>query len=275
MCPASEDGGDVSARGVIVQAAGATGRGRRKINADAFLVDEAAGLLAVADGMGDNPHAALVSRTALTVVREPFDAAWSQRPIADRFAGEASVRLARGLAMANRRLYERRKNEPLCKGATFAGVVVCRDYIYVAHVGDSRVFLLRRATGELAQLTQDHTIMGDLLARGMLQAAAHARDADVLTRALGKRAIMEVQASAAPWAPGDVVLACTDGLSDFVHVEAIRGVLAGATDAENAAQRLVHTAEELGGRDNATAAVGVNAGSVECRRQSGTHARRD
>ena len=259
MCPAGEDGGKVSARGVFVQAAGATARGRRKINADAFVIDEAAGLLAVSDGMGDSPHAALVSRMALAVMREPFDAAWSQRALVDRFAGEAAVRLARGLAMANRRLYETRKNDPLCRGATFAGVVVCRDHIYVAHVGDSRVFLLRQATGELAPLTEDHTVTSDLVARGMSQAAAaHARDADALTRALGKRGVMEVQPSAAPWAPGDVVLVCTDGLSDFVHVEAIRRVLTGATDAESAAQRLVHAAEELGGWDNATAAVGVN-----------------
>jgi protein phosphatase len=259
MCPPGEDGGDVSARGVFVQAAGATARGRRRINADAFVIDEAAGILAVSDGMGDNPHGALASRMALAVMREPFDGAWSQRPLADRFAGEAAVRLARGLAMANRRLYETRKNEPSCRGATFAGVVVCRDHVYVAHVGDSRVLLLRRATGELVQLTADHTVTSDLVARGMSQAAAaHARDADALTRALGKGAVMEVQPSAAPWAPGDVVLACTDGVSDFVHVEAMRRVLAGATDAETAAQRLVHAAEEVGGWDNATAAVGVH-----------------
>ena len=259
MRPASDRGRAMSAPGAGIQAAGATTRGRRRINADAFLADEAAGLLAVCDAMGDEPHSALMSRIALAVLREPFDQAWSQRPLPERLAGEAVARLARGVAMANRRVYEVRTTEPRWRGTTFAGVVVCRDHLCFAHVGDSRIYLLRRATGELARLTEDHTVMSDLVSQGMSHhSAAFARNSDALTRFLGNRATMEVPSDVVPWTPGDVVLVCTDGLSDFVHPEAMRRVLAEATDAAQAAKRLVHAAEELGGWDNATAAVVLN-----------------
>jgi PPM family protein phosphatase len=248
-----------SARSLAIEAAGATTRGRRRINADAFLIDEAAGLLAVSDAIGDEPHSALMSRIALAMVREPFDLAWSQRPLAERFTSEGTARLGRGIAMANRRAYEVRATERRCKGTTFAGFVACRDHICIAHVGDSRIYLLRKATGEVAQLTEDHTVMSDMLARGMLrEAAVLAQGADALTRVLGKRAAVDAWPVVVAWAPGDVVLVCTDGLSDLVHAEAIQRVLASATDLGEAVRRLVDAAEELGGWDNATGIVGRN-----------------
>jgi PPM family protein phosphatase len=263
MRPERERDRAMNARGAVLQAAGATSRGRRRINADALLVDEAAGLLAVSDAVGDGPHSALTSRIALALVREPFDEAWSRRPMADRFASEAAARLTRGVAMANRRAYELRKSEPECRGATFAGIVVCSDHLCIAHLGDSRIYLLRRTREELAQLTEDHTLMADLLSGGWCHdIVARMPDADALTRALGKRAVAEVRPSIAPWGPGDVALVCTDGLSDLVHASAMQRVLSAATDAQQAAQRLVDAAEELGGWDNATAAVLINKGSA-------------
>jgi PPM family protein phosphatase len=257
--PENERGTAMSGRRLSIDAAGATARGRRRINADAFLIDEGAGFLAVSDAVGDDAHSAQMSRIALVLLREPFDDAWSRRPMAERFASEAAARLARGVAMANRRAYELRKSEPECRVATFAGIVVCSDHICIAHLGDSRIYLLRRTRDELAQVTEDHTVMTDLLSRGWYDdIAARMPDADALTRALGKRAVVEVQPSIAPWGPGDVALVCTDGVSDLVHAEAIQRVLTEATRAQQAAQRLVDAAEELGGWDNASAAVVLN-----------------
>ena len=257
MRPKNERGPAVTAPSLAIDVAGTTARGRRRTNADAFLIDEAAAFLAVSDGIGDEPDSAMASRIALALVREPFGPPWSARPLAERFASEAAGRLARGLAMANRR-----ETEPGCRGATFAGVVVCCNQLCVAHVGDSRVYVLRRATGELEQLTEDHTVFRDLLSRGLSHdSASFERNSDALTRALGKRATVKVSPEAVPWTPGDVALVCTDGLSDFVHPEAMRRVLTEATDAKQAAQRLVQAAEDLGGWDNATAVVGSHLGA--------------
>jgi protein phosphatase len=274
MRPERERASAMNAPGAVLQAAGATSRGRRRINADALLVDEAAGLLAVSDAAGDGPLSALMSRVALALAREPFDDAWSRRPMAERFASEASVRLARGVAMANRRAHELRASEPRCRGATFAGFVVCGNHLCVAHLGDSRVYLLRRAKDELEQLTEDHTVMADLLSRGVCHdIAVRMSSADALTRALGKgRAVVEP--SVVPWGPGDVALVCTDGLSDLVHAAAMQRVLAEATDVKAAAQRLVDAAEELGGWDNATVALALNLsaefrGPARARRNAG------
>jgi PPM family protein phosphatase len=259
MCPEYACGTTMSARSLFIEVAAVTARGRRRVNADAFLVDEAAGLLAVADAMGDNAHSSLMSRIALAMVREPFGAQWLLRPFAARFAGEAAERFQVGVARANRRAYEVGTTEPRCGGTTFAGVVVCGNHLCIAHVGDSRIYLLRSATGELVQVTEDHTVMNDLLSRGMShESAARVQNADALTRALGARAAVEVRPSVAAWAPGDVALVCTDGLSDWVHAEAMLRVLTEATGAQQAAQRLVDAAGDVGGWDNATALVARN-----------------
>jgi PPM family protein phosphatase len=240
----------------VLQAAGATSRGRRRITADAFLIDEAAGWLAVSDGVGDEPDAAMASRIVLAVAREPFGRPWTARPCANRTGTEAAARIERGLAMANRRMVEVQETEPSCEGATFAGVVLCWHELCLAHVGDSRIYLLRRATGELVQLTEDHTVYRDLRSRGEThESATWARGSEALTRAVGRRPTLKASSDVVPWTLGDVALVCTDGLSDFVHPEALRRVLTEATDPKQAAERLVQAAEDVGGWDNATAVV--------------------
>jgi serine/threonine protein phosphatase PrpC len=165
-------------------------------------------------------------------------------------------RLLRGVVLANARVHELRAAEASRFGTTFAGVVVCARHLAVAHAGDSRAYLLRGATGELVRLTEDHTVMGDALWQGVPhETAAGLPNANALTRALGRRPGVEVRPSLAPWAPGDVAVVCTDGVSDFVHVEAMTRVLAEMTDVEEAARRLVAAAGDLGGWDDATVVV--------------------
>ncbi len=249
----------MDARSLGIEMAAATIRGRRKTNADAFLIDDAAGILAVADGMGDEERSALVARLALAAVRERFSAPWSQRPAAERSVSEATERFVRGILLANQRTYEVRTPEAKPIGTTFAGLVVCGDFVCIAHVGDSRAYLFRRATGDLVRLTEDDTVMSRLLQRGMSQEeAARAHNADALTRALGTKPAVEPQPSVAPWAPGDVALVCTDGLSDGVHIEAMTRILAETIDVQEAAERLVDAAGDVGGWDNATVVMGRN-----------------
>jgi PPM family protein phosphatase len=246
----------VDARSLGIEVAATTSTGRRKINADAFLVDQAAGLFAVADGMGDEEGSALVARTALDAVRERFGPPWSHLPPADRTKDEAVERFLRGVVAANERAYELRRPEPPRIGTTFAGVAVCGDGLCLAHVGDSRVYLVRGATGKRARLTGDHTLLEELLRRAVPRGVAEAvRNANALTRAIGAKPAVEVQPFGARWTEGDVVVVCTDGVSDWVDAAAMEGVVARMSGVEEAASRLVAAAIAAGGWDNASVVV--------------------
>jgi serine/threonine protein phosphatase PrpC len=236
-----------------LEVAAATHVGPRRTNADAYVIDEAAGFLAVADGVGDTPRSRFVAQMALAAVRELFGVPWSLLPPAERAAGHAAERLVLGVLQANGRLRTQRRTERQTTATTFAGVVVCGDRICVGHAGDSRVYLLRAATGRLTKLTEDHTILNDALWRGVpYDVAVELADARALTRAIGTRYVLEIRPLVTWWAPGDVVLMCTDGVSDEVDVAAITRTLSSCGELGDAAQRLVELANEAGGRDNAT-----------------------
>ena len=246
----------MDARSLGIEVAGATSAGRRKINADAFLIDEAAGLLAVTDGMGDEDRSALMARTALDAVRERFGPPWLSLPLADRTKDEAVERFLRGVVAANDRAYALREPQPPRIGTTFAGVAICRDGLGVAHVGDSRVYLLRGETGKRARLTADHTVRSELLLRGVPRdVAAEVPQAHALTRAIGTKPAVEVQPFGVRWARGDVVILCTDGVSDWVSAAAMEDALAGVASVDESARRLVDAARDAGGWDDATVVV--------------------
>jgi protein phosphatase len=239
-----------------IEVAAATHAGGRRVNADAFLIDEAAGLFAVGDGMGDTPRSAAVARMVLGAVAELFLAPWSLLPPGERSADEARERLIHGLAQAQGRLYMpgRRPEERI--GATFAGVVVCGGALCFAQVGDSRAYLLRRSKGQLAQIKEDDTVLGEALARGVPYAvAAGLPHAHAVTRMLGATSEVAPLPSARRWEPGDAVLLCTDGVSDRVEAEVLACFLLDAGDAGEAARGIVGRAVGAGGSDNATALV--------------------
>lgn len=253
---ASESRGPMLAE-MQIDAAAATDTGsHRKANADAFLVDLGAGLLAVSDGMGDTPRSGAIAKMALEAVRELFLSPWCQLPPAERWAGEAAERLILGVMQANGRLYAPGRTERPRLGTTFAGVVVCADRLCVAHAGDSRVYVLRASTGRLTKLTEDNTIINEALWGGMAWArAAELPNARALTRAIGLTPALVLRPVVQRWAPGDVVLACTDGITDWLDDTTITQTLVDCDVLETAAERLVRRALLAGGRDNATAVV--------------------
>lgn len=241
---------------IDVAAATDTGR-RRKTNADAFLVDEAAGIFAVADGMGDTERSGVVARLALDAVRERFAPPWSLLPPADRSADEAAERLMLGVVQANTRLYVPGRPVPPRVGTTFAGVVICGERLCVAHAGDSRVYVLRGSTNQLTQVTVDHTVISEALWGGAPWArAAELHNAHALTRAIGLTPTLVPRPVVRRWAPGDVVLACTDGITDWIDHATITRTLVECDALEVAARRLVERAIATGGRDNATVVLG-------------------
>src|SRR5205807_10050022 len=120
----------------------------------------------------------------------------------------------------------------------------------VAHVGDSRAYLLRG--GGLLQLTRDHSLVAEQVRRGILT-AAEAEESDmqsVLLRALGAQAEIEVDAEEHTLFPRDILLLCSDGLTRVVTEPEIAGTLQAETDAARASEKLVALANERGGPDN-------------------------
>jgi serine/threonine protein phosphatase PrpC len=217
-----------------------TGRQRRDNEDNAFA---RAPLFVIADGMGGAQAGEVASKIAV----EAF-----QAELPD--AGSPEERLADRAQDANRKIYEisRAEHERAGMGTTLTAVYVDDADLAVAHVGDSRAYLFRH--GELGRLTQDHTLVEELVRRGKLteeQAAEHPQRS-IITRALGVDPEVEVDTRTYAGRAGDVVLLCSDGLTSMISEEEIVSILNGEDDLDRAAERLIAAANEAGGRDNIT-----------------------
>ncbi len=229
-----------------------TGR-QRRANEDSFLAR--APMFVVADGMGGAQAGEVASRLAV----EAFAAGLPP-------AENAESRLSERVQEANGRIHalSRSDHERAGMGTTLTAAMVDGDHIAIAHVGDSRAYVLR--DGELTQLTQDHSLVDELVRRGRLteeQAAEHPQRS-IITRALGPEAGVEVDTMSFPARPGDVLLLCSDGLTSMVSPEEIARILGAAGDLHAAAEQLVAAANAAGGRDNITVVIfRVEAGEPE------------
>jgi len=216
---------------------------RRKVNEDSALAGPR--LLAVADGMGGHPHGDVASRTAVTAL--------AGRPL----GGDPAAGLAAAVAAIAARLDElgRQKPELARMGTTLTAMAWDGTRFAIAHIGDSRAYLLR--AGELVQLTHDHTMVQSLVDAGRLTPAEAARhpQQSALVRALQSEQSGEPDVFRHDARPGDRYLLCSDGVSGTVSPEAIRDALAGAARPADAAARLVDLALSAGGPDNITCVV--------------------
>ncbi|HEX7165661.1 MAG TPA: PP2C family serine/threonine-protein phosphatase [Acidimicrobiales bacterium] len=231
-----------------VRAAVATHVGqRRQNNEDSALAHER--LFAVADGMGGYHGGEIASATAIEALRNHF----SPSPTLDRL--EAAV-LEAGRAVQERALADSDLRQ---MGTTLSAVALVDspdgDVFAIAHIGDSRIYLLR--DGELSQLTDDHTVPEDLKRAGQLSEAEAAVDPrrHIITRVLGATGdhAPDMQ-TLVPYA-GDRLLLCSDGLTDELNDNQIASAMRGIAGAEETARRLVDMANEKGGRDNITVVV--------------------
>jgi serine/threonine protein phosphatase PrpC len=218
-----------------------TGRQRRDNEDNAFV---RAPVFVVADGMGGAQAGEVASALA---VQE-----FQQHELPPE--GSPEERLSALIRSANRRIYElsRTEHEHAGMGTTLTAVYVGDADLAVAHVGDSRAYIFRDAT--LTRLTQDHSLVEELVRQGKLteaQAAEHPQRS-IITRALGIEGEVEVDTWTYPVRDGDVVLLCSDGLTSMIGEELIARVLASEPDLGRAAERLIAEANEAGGRDNIT-----------------------
>jgi len=213
---------------------------QRQGNEDNFFVR--APVFVVADGMGGANAGEVASEMAV----RSFDP-----ELPDGNPAEALVDVIEG---ANRRIHERSRSDERSAGmgTTVTAAYVSDEEVIVAHVGDSRAYLLR--DGELVRLTNDHSLVGELVARGKLteaQAESHPQRS-VITRALGPEANVQVDVDIFEARPGDVFLLCSDGLTSMVHEPKLEPLFEDAGDLETLGRRLIDAANEAGGRDNIT-----------------------
>jgi protein phosphatase len=214
----------------------------------------------VADGMGGMAAGELASQVAVTtlvnlMLNMPD---WIMRT-GQPHAEEIVRRLGDLFRQVDLVLREHVRADPSLSGMGTTMSLVCSigPELFLGHVGDSRVYLLRR--GELSQLTRDHTLVCDLAESGAIdpsEAPGHPMR-HVLTRFIGGGAgKMDAQLQRLLLEDDDQVLLCSDGLTDRVDDETIGGVLRGASSAQQACDCLVEQALRNGGRDNVTVVLG-------------------
>jgi len=238
---------------VPIQAVGTTDSGRqRDHNEDTVLTDPDAGLFAVADGMGGHEAGEVASAMALSALQEAL-APRGRLPAALLPPGLEA--LAEGVRVANRRVFEAGRHRPADArmGTTLAAVLIEDEQVVLASVGDSRIYRVR--DGRLTQLSRDHSLVGELVARGEMtpEEARCSPHKHVITRALGMHPAVEVDAWSEALQPGDLFLLCTDGLTDEItDPEILEAILTRGENLEAACQALTDLANRRGGRDNIT-----------------------
>ncbi|HVA94539.1 MAG TPA: Stp1/IreP family PP2C-type Ser/Thr phosphatase [Candidatus Dormibacteraeota bacterium] len=246
-----------------IEAGARTDLGRvRKNNEDCFQIEPSLQLYVLSDGMGGQAHGEVASNLAVqTIVAYCQQAELSratptfgelQPDVSDR-----TNRLASAIHLANRKVYEMAaaNSEQRGMGATIVAAWLDGQKLSLAHVGDSRAYLLR--AGSLDQLTGDHSLVAEKVRIGILtpQEADASDLQSVLTRAVGASATVEVDTNEQILLEGDSLLLCSDGLTRMVTDPEIASTLLTSTSAQEAADRLVELANEYGGVDNVSVVV--------------------
>jgi protein phosphatase len=197
----------------------------------------------VADGMGG----AQAGEVASQMVVEAFNEGLPED-------GTPEERLAVVVQRANRHIHARSHSDAASAGmgTTVTAAYLDEDSVALAHVGDSRAYLLR--DGELSRLTEDHSLVEELLRGGKLteEEALEHPQRSVITRALGIEPIVEIDTWTYPLRPGDVVLLCSDGLTSMLSEQRVQQLLVETRDLGEAGDRLIAEANAAGGRDNIT-----------------------
>jgi serine/threonine protein phosphatase PrpC len=226
----------------------------RSVNQDSLLVLADRGLFVVADGMGGHQGGEVASQLAVEVLRASFVDATADA-------------LAEAIADANERIFDAGEADPDLRGmgTTLVAAAILPDqeldgvdaeaHVLVANVGDSRAYLFRG--GDLTQLTEDHSMVADLLREGRIseeEAEVHPQR-NIVTRVLGVYDTVDVDLWPVDAVRGDRLLLCSDGLFNEVAPDQIAAVLRRLDDPQDAASELVRRANEGGGRDNVTVVV--------------------
>lgn len=212
----------------------------RQSNQDALIAAPEMRLWGVADGMGGHNG----GETASAGARDGL-----VQQLSGKSPDQGALRTAIGAV--NRSLYLQQKEDDALSGmgTTLTALWVSDSCVYIGHVGDSRAYRLR--DGEFKQMTEDHSVVAELLRSGMLtpeQAAAHPMR-NVITRAVGTEDSIEIDLMCEERQAGDIWLLCSDGLHGMVTDEQMAEIIKN-NKLEKAADKLIRAALDAGGRDN-------------------------
>jgi serine/threonine protein phosphatase PrpC len=248
---------------VQIVSGGVTDVGRvRTNNEDCFRIVAPLHLFVLSDGMGGEAHGEVASALAVeTVVQHCVD---GEKNAAVTLYGEPqpgwsdkTQRLSSAAHLANKKMFESAHEHPEQEGmgATLTAAWIDGSRLSIAHVGDSRAYLLRG--GSLQQLTSDHSLVAEQVRQGILT-PAEAESSEmqsVLLRALGSEPDIQVDAEEHALIARDILLLCSDGLTRMLIEPEIAATLQTEPDAMRAAHKLVELANDRGGADNITVVV--------------------
>ena len=244
-----------------IKAYGQSDVGRvRSSNEDAWGVFPDLQFFVVADGMGGHAAGEIASHMAVDTMRDfiqssiqPAEVTWPAD--VDQNLPLPIRRLVTAGKLANEKIYQASRADSKLggMGTTMVSVLVDQETAHVAHVGDSRAYLIRN--GKIQQMTQDHSLINDYISQGLLkieEAGQHPLK-HVITRALGSNLKVDVAVNTVPLGYGDVFVLCSDGLSNLLTEEEIRtNCLDLLPDTPAACRRLIDLANKKGGEDNIT-----------------------
>ena len=232
---------------------------KRDHNEDSFLVDDELQLYVVADGMGGHAAGEVASATAIDVIRNELqrhrDLLHAYRPdgpadVRDRILNVAEDAVQKACGVIFRLGQEEKGRRGM--GTTLTMMLVSATGAFIAHVGDSRIYLIRE--GENHQLTVDHSLINEQLKRGVIskEEARKAKYKNVITRAVGIQEQVRVDTLHLDVLPFDRFLLCSDGLHGYLRQGDIEKLLE-STAADQLPDRFIALANERGGKDNITA----------------------
>lgn len=234
----------------------------RSNNEDNFFIDDQGKFLVVADGMGGHASGEVASKIAIDVIRDYIygikEGKYTQIGHYLEEFSDITNQLGSAVRLANTAIYEAAQSNPGWQGmgTTVAAVMVNGNSLSIAHVGDSRVYLVR--AGNIELLTDDHSVVYEQVKRDLLtkEEAQKSEIKNLLTRALGSLPEVEVDCNEMTLANGDILVLCTDGLNSMVTDDDIRSVVLSTNDPDQACERLINMANEAGGKDNITVIIG-------------------
>jgi protein phosphatase len=215
------------------------------------LLQSRGALFVVSDGLGGHSNGEIASQLAVQTVNEAYY---------QEVEKDIPTALKDALTQANAIIHQagEEENTPTAgdatMGATCVAAVLHEHALYAANVGDSRVYVVH--DGQLRQITRDHSLVAQMLERGELTAeeARTHEQRNIIYRALGSKAEVEVDLFTEPVAEGDIIILCTDGLSSVVPEEDVQAIVEHYPPTESV-QHLIARANDAGGPDNVTAIV--------------------
>ncbi|HET6923139.1 MAG TPA: Stp1/IreP family PP2C-type Ser/Thr phosphatase [Anaeromyxobacteraceae bacterium] len=245
-----------------IAASGLTDTGRKRDhNEDSFLIDEGLRLFVVADGMGGHAGGGTASRLAVETIRDRLRGARQASPevfgdSAEPEEGKLLEFLRQAVEAACAAIFKTAQGDPSLAGmgTTVTAALIDGETAYLAHVGDSRCYLLRE--GKIYQISEDHSLVNEQLKAGAITTdeARHSRFKNIITRSVGFEQEVLVDMMGLEVEPGDKMVLCCDGLSNLVQDHEILKIV-DETPLEETPGKLVELANDRGGDDNITVIV--------------------